>query len=288
MLYKDYYKILGIQSSASDAEIKKAYRKLAKKYHPDVNKSPDASAKFKEINEAYEVLSDVKRRNEYNSQNVNNFSFDNFDNFNFNSSNFSAFEDALKNMSFEDLTDFSDMDAWKKDLDNFDFGIDDFKKSQAKNSDNYFDIELTISFKDSVLGTKKIINFKNKQYEVNIPAGILPETKIKLKSSNKSEEDIIVKILINEDAIFSRKGNDLYTKVDISVWEALLGCTKEIETFFGKVELNIPACLNNTKLKISGYGVRTPSKSGNLYVETSILLPKKLSENQKEIIQSWV
>ncbi|MCT4593480.1 MAG: J domain-containing protein [Anaeromicrobium sp.] len=294
MEYKDYYKILGVDKGASQGDIKKAYRKLAKKYHPDAN--PDnkrAEEKFKSINEAYEVLGDEGKRKKYD-QFGSGYDFQNGMNFDPSQFGFGGFNHST-NGANGDFSDFFNMIFGN---DGFDlgsmFGRGGHHRGNTKGQD--IEAEINVSIKEAYEGSKKTINLKtqggNKSLSIKIPKGILPGKKIKLKGQGHKgmggpNGDLYLKINFNEKSKFTLKGLDLYTHVDLSPWEAALGCEAIIETLDGKIKVKIPPNMQaDGKIKIpkKGYKDRT-GNGGDLYIKTRVVNPKNLTEEEIKLYE---
>ncbi|WNZ72827.1 J domain-containing protein [Borreliella garinii] len=267
---KDYYNILGIQKNASDEEIKKAYKKLAIKYHPDKNKGNKiAEEKFKEINEAYEILSSPDKKRNYDALGSTNFN-ENNDHFEreFNSSRFS---------NFEDLDFFSKI----------------FTRSSRKTTDK--EITLNISLYDAYMGSKKTIFINNKKIEVIIPKGTLETTKIKINNKGPINPisgikgSLIVKFNISSYKKFRLNGKTLETTIEVYPWEIALGCEKLFETIEGKkIKLKIPSDAQNGEilnLKELGMPIIGSSSKRDLKVTLIVKIPKIINNEVKAIYE---
>ncbi|WP_151060312.1 DnaJ domain-containing protein [Borreliella turdi] len=267
---KDYYNILGIQKNASNEEIKKAYKKLAIKYHPDKNKGNKiAEEKFKEINEAYEILSSPDKKRNYDALGSANFNNNN-DHFEreFNSSRFS---------NFEDLDFFSQI----------------FTGSSRKTIDK--EITLNISLYDAYMGSKKIILINNKEIEIIIPKGTLETTKIKINNKGPINPisgikgSLIVKFNISSYKKFKLNGKTLETTIEVYPWEIALGCEKLFETIEGKkIKLKIPSDAKNGEiLNLKGLGMPIIGSSSkrHLKVTLTVKIPKIINNEVKAIYE---
>ncbi|WKC78189.1 DnaJ domain-containing protein [Borreliella turdi] len=267
---KDYYNILGIQKNASNEEIKKAYKKLAIKYHPDKNKGNKiAEEKFKEINEAYEILSSPDKKRNYDALGSTNFN-NNDDHFEkeFNSSRFS---------NFEDLDFFSQI----------------FTGSSRKTIDK--EIILNISLYDAYMGSKKIILINNKEIEIIIPKGTLETTKIKINNKGPINPisgikgSLIVKFNISSYKKFKLNGKTLETTIEVYPWEIALGCEKLFETIEGKkIKLKIPSDAKNGEiLNLKGLGMPIigSSTKRHLKVTLTVKIPKIINNEVKAIYE---
>jgi curved DNA-binding protein len=289
MEYKDYYKILGIEKKASADDIKKAYRKLARKYHPDVNPNDKtAEAKFKELQEAYDILKDEKKRGEYDELGQNYFNYKNsggrqdqqyYDYSGAGRSGFGGNYNAGggEGFNFEDV--FADL-----------FNRSGRKQGPAKGSDLNASIEISVI--ESVNGTERIINLNGRKIKVKIPAGIANGGKIKLSGKGSAgfnggaSGDLYIVISVLNDGTYERKDNDIYINKKIKLTEAVLGAKVEVSAIGGKFMLTIPAgTQNGTKFRIPKKGATDISgkKFGDLIITVSIDVPSGISDNIKNI-----
>lgn len=299
----DYYKILGIDRNASKSEIKKAYRKLAMKYHPDRNKG-DKSAEemFKKISEAYAVLSDKEKRKQYDTFGAPSFSQrysqeDIFRGFNFG--------DIFKEFGFDDSS-FANMSmggGGRGRRFGFSFGGDPFSAytagqgAQVKGSDLVYELPLTLQ--EVLRGTTKTIALEQggqqKKIEVKIPKGMATGKKLRLAGKGQPGAfggppgDLYIQAKVLDDSVFSVVGHDLYVDREIKLTEALLGAQIQIPTVDGK-NLNLkipPGTQHHTKMRMKGYGLPEMKKGqrGNLYARIVVKTPKRLNKRQKALIQ---
>ena len=296
MEYKDDYKILGLKKNATDAEIKKEYRKLAKKYHPDVNQNDEvASNKFKEINEAYEVLSDKEKRKQYDmfGSNYNFSGGDNFDprNYGFSASysgsDMSGFSDFF-NMFFggggtssSSFSGFSGFDGFTNSR-----TYSGFKRQPQRQK---YETSINLSVKEAYSGIERelYVNINNspKKITVKIPKGITTGKKVKVNGDKYNlDGDIFVKINVISDE-YRLENLDLIKTVSLYPWEAYFGVTKVIETLNGNVRVKIPAKIESMKkIRISNKGYTDlKGKTGDLYLEIVINNPKNLSGEKLEL-----
>ena len=268
MEYKDYYKILGVDKNATDAEIKKEYRKLAKKYHPDVNQNNEAASnKFKEINEAYEVLSDKEKRKQYDMFG-SNYNFSGGDNFDPHFSGFSGFDG------------FTNSNAYSRN------SYSGFGRQPQRQK---YETSLNLSVKEAYSGIERVlyvnINNSPKKITVKIPRGITTGKKVKVNGDKyKLDGDIYVKINVINDE-YRLEGLDLIKTVSLYPWEAYFGVTKVIETLNGNVRVKIPAKIESMKkIRISNKGYTDlKGRTGDLYLEIVINNPKNLSGEKLEL-----
>jgi curved DNA-binding protein len=294
MAEKDYYKILGVGKSASDEEIKKAYRKLAMKYHPDHAKGDKASEeKFKELSEAYAVLSDKEKRHQYDT---------------FGSAGFQqrySQEDIFRGFDISDiLKEFgfggSEFSSGRRGGTRFTFaGGSQFggRQAQAKGSDLVYEIPL--SLQEVAAGASKVVNFEHKgrteRLTVKIPKGMVTGKKIRISGKGEASPyggpsgDLFIQSKVMADPVFQADGQDVLVNRDIRISEAILGTTITVPTLEGK-ELSLkipPGTRPKTKMRIPGKGLpeMRGSRSGDLFVQINVDIPKTLTSKQREAVE---
>ncbi|MFK1848415.1 DnaJ C-terminal domain-containing protein [Bacteroides fragilis] len=306
MAYIDYYKILGVDKNASQDDIKKAFRKLARKYHPDLNPNdPSAKDKFQEINEANEVLSDPEKRKKYDEYGEHWKHADEFEaqkkarqHADGGGGGFSGFGgDGGSYWYSSDGEGFSDGDAG---------GFSDFFESMfghrggggrgnAGFRGQDFNAELHLSLRDAARTHKQVLNVNGKQVRITIPAGVADGQVIKLKGyggegiNGGPAGDLYITFKIAEDSVFKRLGDDLYVDVEMDLYTAVLGGEKVIDTLEGKVKLKIkPETQNGTKVRLKGKGFPVYKKEGqfgDLIITYSVKIPTNLTDRQKELFR---
>lgn len=287
---RDYYEVLGVSKNASDDEIKKAYRKLAVKYHPDKNPGDkEAEAKFKEISEAHEVLSDKQKRARYDQfghAGVNggagggayggfnpfggqggSFSFD------FGGGAGSPLDDILGNL----------------------FGFGGGARRPRRGAD--YQTTVTLTFEEAIFGTTKVITADGAELKVKIPAGIDDGMSVRLKGKGgpapaKGAEpgDLYVRVRVRPHKNLTREGTIILSEQTIDMVDAALGCTVDVETVDGKVRMKVPAgTQSGTPFKLSGHGVpfRADGDRGPHIVTILVETPKNLSKKQKELLEEF-
>ena len=287
MEYKDYYKILDIERNAPEAEIKKAYRRLARKYHPDVSKEKDAEQKFKEIGEAYEVLKDPQKRQSYDQLGANWKAGEQFrPPPGWDQSGFGGFGN--QSGGFHDASGFSDF------FENM-FG-GGFSQSSGRHAFRQAGQDQTasvnVSISDAFHGAQKTIRLNNgKSLQVKIPKGITTGKKIRLSGQGSPginggpNGDLYLEVNVNDDANFQLQGKDIHINVNISPWEAALGEKVTVKTLNGQVELKIPAgSQSGRKMRLSGKGL-PGSPAGDLYVKLNIVVPPAKTSEEKEFYE---
>ena len=270
---KDYYEILGVAKTASEAEIKKAYRRLALKWHPDRNKSPEAEKHFKEINEAYEILSDTKKRQAY----------DQFGHAAFSGGMPGAGQGAYA--SYGNLGDILRQAgvSWGGFSDPFDI-FESFFGGQSPfgQQERLPTYRLVIQQREAVLGCEKEVNIAGKKRKIKIPAGVNSGSRMKFP-------DFYLLIDVLRDPDFARQGDDLIIRREISFAEAALGSIVKVTTVDGReVKLKIRAGTQpGTMIRLRGYGVPHlhGRGRGDLYIRFQVKVPRKLTSEQKELIK---
>jgi curved DNA-binding protein len=296
MAFIDYYKILGVSKSASEKEIKSAYRKLARKHHPDLNpNNAEAEKQFKQVNEANEVLSDPEKRKKY-------------DKYGENWQHSEAYEQQARQQSQQRSYGGG---GSQQDFGGFDFGggggdFSDFFNSMfgggppgSGGSQRYrgqdMNAELQLNLRDILESKKQTITVNGKNIRLTIPAGIENGQTIKIKghggagSNGAPAGDLYIKFAIPEDAEFKRVGNDLYRNISLDLYTAVLGGEITADTLTGKVKLKVqPGTQPATKVKLKGKGLPVYKKDnefGDLYLTYNIQIPTNLNPKQKELFE---
>lgn len=305
MEYKDYYQVLGVGKKASQDEIKKAFRKLAVKYHPDKNPGDkEAENKFKLINEANEVLSDPEKRKKYDTLGENwnrqyaegqpganfygrgggqgayhfegdlNDFFSNYGNEGGGSSGFSDFFEAF----------FGNRKQGK--------GKSGKRAAQYKGQD--YETEMQITLHEAYEGTSRLIQLENEKIRITTKPGAYDGQVLKVKgkggkgSAADHHGDLYVRIRVSPDALFQRKGDDLYKHQPIDLYTAVLGGDFVIETLSGKIKIKVlPGTQNGKQVRIKGKGMPVYGNSsfGDLYIILDVKIPEQLNREQKELFE---
>jgi len=301
--YKDYYKILGISRDADAIEIKKAYRKLARKYHPDVSKEADAESKFKDVNEAYETLGDAEKRKKYDALGSgwrDGQSFkqpppgwtgrgatsdslrDIFEMF-FGEQSFSGRNSGFANGGFQSR--------------GFDMG-DMFESHGARpvREDKVREETIEIKIRDSYYGSEKMIRIrdggKTKKIKFKIPKGIQEGERIRIKNAFKDQsgrgEDLMLKINFSLEKSLKAKGKNLYASHFVMPYDAYFGSAVDMLFLDEQLRFNIgPNTKGETKIRLKGKGLASGSGKGDLYVTIKIGLPDVLSKKEEELLKEW-
>lgn len=299
MDFKDYYKVMGLPVKATAAEIKQAYRKLAKKFHPDVSKEQDAGARFQEIGEAYEVLSNTEKRVEY---------------------------DQLKTLhtagggrrSASPGAHMSDDEARSQFNDIFEsaFGTDSnsrrgYQSTRDNNRDPFFSYKgkdlhhrLVVLLEEAAKGGQRTLKLevptadargdiysKSKTLNVKIPAGVLPLQLIRLAGQGgtgfggETNGDLFLEIEFAPHPLFAVAGRDILLDLPVAPWEAALGTKVEVPTLTGTINLTIPeGSVSGKKLRLKGRGIGL-SPTGDQIITLQVTLPAKHSTKAKELYQ---
>ena len=325
---KDYYDILGVSETASEGEIKKAFRTLAKKYHPDRNKgNKEAEARFKEISEAYNTLSDPKKKAEYDQlrkygaftgagPGAGGFGNADFEQFfrqgsggqgGFQTFNFGGgvdgLEDILSSLFGGGMGGMGGMGGrGRRRTAGFGPGTQGFGGGFGRRAANQprkganAKAGVTVSFWEAIEGaTRKIRNTRTgKTYQVKIPAGIENGGKVRLAGQGSPGQfggqngDLIITVKVMPDQNFERKGNDVYTSVKVSFKEAILGAKKEVKTLTKTVSLNIPAGTQPCAvLRLKGLGLSVGGNAGDVYVRIDVAIPTTLTDKQRQLLEDW-
>lgn len=348
---RDYYEVLGVSKTATDAEIKSAFRKLAKKYHPDVSKEENAAEKFKEAQEAYAVLSDPDKRKKYDQ-----FGHSAFQNNGSGAGGFQGF----------DGFDFGDMgDIFDDILGGFGFSSNSRRSANGPRKGNDVLYRMTISFDEAVHGCEKDIDLdtvdncpnchgeggfnsktcpecrgsgtitseqrtmfgsflskttcpechgtgnifekkcpdcngkgkirKNKTITVSVPAGIDSGNRLRVTGKGEAGEnggrngDLYLEFTVKDHDFYKRNEDDIYIDLPLTITEAVLGCTKEVPTIYGNVELTIPSGTQSLdKLRLRGKGIENVNtkRKGDMYAVVKVIMPEKLTKEQKNLFES--
>tara|TARA_R110002050_G_scaffold24083_2_gene64217 strand:- start:9123 stop:10013 length:891 start_codon:yes stop_codon:yes gene_type:complete len=288
MAFIDYYKILGVEKKSTQADIKKAYRKLARKYHPDVNPNDKvAEGKFKEINEANEVLSNTENRKKYDKYGKDWRHADEFDK--------ATQQKQQSGNGFQDQSSGSFSESDYSDFFESMFGGGRNREGNVKFKGQDFHAELHLDLKDVYETHKRTLTINGKNIRLTIPAGVENEQVIRIKGhggeglNGGPKGDLILKFSIANHTKFKRDKDNLYATVDIDLFKALLGGEITIDTFTSKVKLKVkPETQSGTKIKLKSKGFPIYKKEGefgDLYITYNVKLPTKLSEKEKELFK---
>jgi curved DNA-binding protein len=288
MDYKDYYKTLGVDRKAGDDDIRKAYRKLAKQYHPDYNpKDKQAEERFKEINEAYEVLSDSKKRSHYDrlGSDYSQWQRRGGTPGDFNWDTYGGAPGGR--VSYDDLNEMFGGGGFSDFFQTI-FGMGGSASRTRAQSQGYQQ-ELEVTLEEAYKGTTRLLQTDGKKKQVRIPAGVRTGSKVRVANSAPNGLDLYLIVDVKEDSRFERRGNDLHTTATASIFTAILGGEADVETLEGKIKLNIPAGTQPEQVfRLAGRGmphVKNPKDKGDLFVRVKVQIPKYLSAKQRELLE---
>lgn len=296
MDYIDYYKTLDISKSATEAEIKKAYRKLARKYHPDLNPNDkEAEKKFKEINEANEVLSNAENRKKYDKYGKDWKHADEFEKAGYDPNQQQQY--SRQQQSNQDFSGFGGGDFSGSDFSDFFnsmYGSSGrSSRSQAKYRGQDFNAELQLDLASAYTTHKQNLAVNGKNIRITIPAGVENGQVIKIPghggpgANGGPNGDLYITFNIENNSDFKREGNNLYSDVDLDLYTAILGGEINVNTFDGKVKIKVPEeTQTGTKVKLKGKGFPVYKKEnqfGDLYITYKVKTPTKLSQKEKEL-----
>lgn len=290
---KDYYQTLGVSKTATEKEIKQAFRKLAKKYHPDANPDdPSAEGKFKELNEAYEVLSDAEKRKRYDQ---------------FGTAAFQGFPGGngttYYRTNVEDMNDIPFSDIFESLFGNFGGRQQQpFSQTRAGRSAGFgatdgrdIEQEVTISLNEAYSGTTRLVTKGDRKVRVNIPAGATTGTRVRLSGEGEpgvnggKAGDLYLIVKLENDTPFELEGSDLQVEVKVDMFTAMLGGEVEVPTLDRPVKLKIPAGTQvGRRFRLGGKGMpimREKDKFGDLYARILITIPEKLTVEQKVLLE---
>jgi curved DNA-binding protein len=303
MANSDYYEILGVSKNAGDEEIKKAYRKMAMKYHPDHTKGDKAAEeKFKKISEAYAVLSDKEKRKQYDTFGAEGFQqrftqediFKGFD-----------FSDILREFGFGSADPFSgrgggmrfSFGSGSRFGSRCPYGFETGQQARMKGADLVYELPLTLQ--EVITGASKVISFDHKGHserlEVKIPKGMTTGKKLRLAGKGESSPmggptgDLFIQAKVIEDPVFSVGGHDLYIHRDLKLSEVIFGTKINVPAPDGR-ELSLkipPGTKHGTKMRLSGHGLpgMKGKKRGDIYVRIRVIIPKSLTREQKKLFE---
>lgn len=290
--FRDYYEVLGVPRSASDEEIRSAYRKLAREYHPDVNSDPGAEDRFKEVSEAYEVLRDPEKREKYERLGANWKAGEDVS----GASGFTGASGFGDGFAGGDGQGFADGAGFSDFFESF-FGgrrgaSGGFEGFSMRGGDQEATIEVTLE--EAARGGKKKISLADgRDFEVRIPPGVRDGQKIRLAgqggegASGGPAGDLYLRVRIKRHPRFRREDDDLVVEVPVAPWEAALGATVPVPTLDGSAKVKVPAgSSSGRRLRLRGEGMPGPGgRKGDLYASVRIVVPKTLEKRERELFE---
>lgn len=321
MNYKDYYSTLGLKKNASKEEIKKAYRKLARKYHPDVNPDDDTAVKkFREISEAYEVLGNEENRKLYDQlgSDWKRYKQGGSQGADFNWQEWARSQGARNRQhaysrSAEDVFGGGDFSDFFEQIFGGGFNMGQQGQRRARTGADFFDpsygrgathvpqkgkdihAELDITLEEAYNGTEKSVRVNKKQMKIKIPKGIYDGRRLKLKGRGQSGSqggepgDLYIRINIRPHELFTRENDDLHATVNVSLYQMLLGGVTRVPTMTGSVKIKVPPESQPGKvMRLAGYGMpvfQSENRKGDLFVTLQVALPEKLNDKEKKLFR---
>jgi curved DNA-binding protein len=324
MEYKDYYNILGVEKNADEKEIKKAYRKLARQYHPDLNPGDKAAeARFKEINEAHEVLSDPEKRRKYDElgQNYQRWQQTGGQGGGFDWAQYYAQQAGQRGpggagpgrvrVEYADINDLNDLFGGEQ-------GFSDFfhtffggmgggptagatsrrtgaRRAAPPTPPQDFEHEIEVTLEEAFKGGQRLLDVDGRRLEVKIPPGVKTGSRIRMAGEGPANMggargDIYLVVKLQPDPNFERRGDDLYTEIPVDLFSALLGGEVRVPTLGGAVALKIKAGTQSGRtIRLAGQGMPKlrSNERGDLYAKVRVMLPERLSEREEELVQEW-
>ena len=294
MQFRDYYKILGLKKGASQEEIKKAYKKLAVKYHPD--KNPDnkaAEEKFKEINEAYTVLSDAEKRKKYDQYGEDWRYYEQAGSRAYEQAGQQRYRGASAGGGYEDMFGNAEFSDFFETFFGRGFKSQGQRGPGIKGAD--YNGELDISLQEAYTGTERTFLINGRTHTIKLKPGIENGTILKINGkggpgvNGGPPGDVFITIKVNPDPVFERRGDDLHTELDVDIYTAVLGGKIQVPTLKGSVKMDLPEETPGGKiLRLKNQGMpkyKVPDKFGDLYLKINLQIPTPLSDEEKKLFK---
>jgi len=288
VMAKDYYRILGVDKSANEKDIKKAFRRLAKEYHPDANPNPSAEAKFKEINEAYETLSNPEKRKLYDQFGSDYATMGNAGAGGYRTQ---AQEVRFDDSAFQDIFDSLFGGFGRGNRQNPNSKAGGFQKMRGQDITE----EVTITLREAYEGAVRYVESVNRKAKVNIPAGAKDGTKVRVKGEGEAGRmggeagDLYLVVKVEPDKQFMRDGDNLVVDVPCDMFTAMLGGEVEVPTMARPVRIKVPAgTQSGQKLRVVGKGMpklQQANEFGDLFAKIMITVPKNLNDTQRRLAE---
>lgn len=282
MNYKDYYQTLGVSKSADEKEIKRAYRKLAREYHPDHNPGNKAAEeKFKDINEAYEVLGNPENRQKYDQLGANYHRYQQMG----GAPNGFDFSQWMSNPSMHQSGNIGDFSDFFSAI----FGQQQPGMGGMPRRPRDTEHEITITLEEAFHGSQRTLQAGQDRFTAKIPRGAKTGTKIRLRGKGGAGGNLILLVNVSSHPVYERKGNDLKVTIDVPVLTAILGGKMTVPTLTGDVSLSIPAgTQNNRSIRLRGKGMphlKNNEAYGDLIAKVSIQVPRQLSDEERSLYE---
>jgi curved DNA-binding protein len=288
MKYKDYYKILGVSRGAGEDEIKKAYRKLARKYHPDVSKEANAKERFQEVSEAYETLRDKEKRAAYDSLG-------------------SGYRQGQDFRPPPDWFDRFGGGGKAEDLHGVDLGelfesMGLFGRAQRRSGGfgrrgafpgEDYEVPVRLTLEEAYRGTERTVQLDGRGFTARIPKGATDGQRLRLRGkggpgmNGGPAGDLYLQIALEPHPLFRASGHDLDIDVPLAPWEAALGAEVEVPTLEGRVTMKVPpGSRAGQKLRLGGKGLPKPGGgAGDLYAILAVAVPGTLTEAERSLFE---
>ncbi len=304
MQFKDYYKILEVDSNATAEQIKKSYRRLAMTYHPDRNPgNKSAEDMFKDINEAYDVLSNPEKRKKFDIMRDGKNNTTDFYTKNSGSSYYNKYSSGSTSASSKSAN------KAKKDADDFDLDLEYFKKKTSEYSDFFnnffrnstlfkgddFTGSINITLQEAYTGSKRIIEILGQKLRISIQPGIADDQLLKIPEqgypgiAGGKKGDLYVRVKIDKDNFFTRRGDELFTEIYVDIFKVILGGEILLRTLSGDIKITIPQGIEYGKqLRVKGKGMpvyNVPGMFGDLFVKVKYFIPKNMTPEQIDLIK---
>jgi len=303
MEYKDYYKTLGVDKNADEKEIKKAYRRLARQYHPDVNPGDKAAeARFKEINEANEVLSDPEKRRKYEEleRNYQRWQQTGGQPGGFDWSRWAGGgQPGGARVEYGDLNDLFGGSGFSDFFEAIFGGVGGGSRGAAHAAARPRDLEheVEITLEEAFHGAQRLMEIDGRRLEVKIPAGVKTGSRVRMAGEGLPggkagpRGDIYLRIKVLPHATFDRQGDNLHCEIPTDLFTALVGGEVRVPTLSGAVALRIPAGTQTGRsFRLTGQGMprlRAPQEHGDLYAKIRVLVPEELTDQERKLVREW-
>lgn len=292
MDYKDYYKILGVERGAGADDVRKAYRKLAMKYHPDRNPGDkQAEESFKDINEAYQVLNDPQKRARYDQLGsaYSNWQQGGRPSGDFDWSQWFGSQPGATRVDYGDTGDPFGQDAFSDFFRTIFGGLGGAGTTTRSRRGASYQQPITISLEEAYRGTTRAFQSDDRQLTVRIPAGVRTGSRVRAAGAAPDGQDLFLNVDVTDDARFERQGDDLRSTVSVDLFTAALGGEAQVQTMDGEVTLKIPAGTQPEQVfRLAGRGMprlKSPKTHGDLFVRVKVRIPRELTSEQQDLLR---